>query len=78
MFTGKTRSLYMDNSMLPMASILAGMLVKYPILKLLLMGMGGANVIIKAGHEVLGRKHQEGIASTISRAASGIQYRTIS
>ena len=44
-------------------------------LKMLLMGMGGANLLNKAGHEVLGRKQQEGIAPTVSPAASRIQYR---
>ena len=42
---------------------------------MLLMGMGGANLLNKAGHEVLGRKQQEGIAPTVSPAASRIQYR---
>ncbi len=32
---------------------------------MLLMGMGGANLLNKAGHEVLGRKQQEGIAPTV-------------
>ena len=31
-------------------------------------GMGGANLLNKAGHEVLGRKQQEGIAPTVSPA----------
>ena len=75
LFTGKTKSLNMDNSLLPLASIVAGMFVKNPILKMLLMGMGGANLLNKAGHEVLGRKQQEGIAPTVSPAASRIQYR---
>ena len=65
LFTGKTKSLNMDNSLLPLASIVAGMFVKNPILKMLLMGMGGANLLNKAGHEVLGRKQQEGIAPTV-------------
>lgn len=75
LFTGKTKSLNMDNSLLPLASIVAGMFVKNPILKMLLMGMGGANLLNKAGHEVLGRKQQEGIAPTVSPATSRIQYR---
>ena len=41
LFTGKTKSLNMDNSFLPLASIVAGMFVKNPLLKMLLMGMGG-------------------------------------
>ena len=57
--TGKTKSLNMDNSMLPLASIVAGMFVGNPILKMLLVGMGGANLINKAGHEVLEQKQNE-------------------
>lgn len=59
LFTGKTKSLNMDNSMLPLASIVAGMFVGNPILKMLLVGMGGANLINKAGHEVLEQKQNE-------------------
>ena len=61
LFTGKTKSLNMDNSMIPLASIVAGMFVKNPILKMLLMGMGGANLLNKAGHEALERKQNEGV-----------------
>lgn len=75
LFTGKTKSLNMDNSLLPLASIVAGMFVRNPILKMLLMGMGGANLLNKAGHEVLGRQ-QEGLASSaVNQAASHVQYR---
>lgn len=76
LFTGKTKSLNMDNSLLPLAAIAAGIFVNNPILKMLLMGMGGANLLNKAGHEVLGRKQQEGIASSVaSISASRMQYR---
>ena len=60
LLTGKTKSLNMDNSMIPLASIVAGMFVKNPILKMILIGMGGANLINKAGHEALERKANEG------------------
>ena len=40
---------------MPYASVLAGMFVKNPILKMLLIGMGGANLLNKAGHEVLSK-----------------------
>lgn len=76
LFTGKTKSLNMDNSLLPLASIVAGMFVKNPILKMLLMGMGGANLLNKAGHEVLDRKQQEGIAPPVAGpVAPRVQYR---
>ena len=60
LLTGKTKSLNMDNSMIPLASIVAGMFVKNPILKMLLIGMGGANLINKVGHEALEKKANEG------------------
>ena len=61
LLTGRTKSLNMDNSMIPLASIVAGMFVKNPILKMLLIGMGGANLINKVGHEALERKANEGL-----------------
>ena len=66
LFTGKTKSLNMDNSLMPLASIVAGMFVKNPMLKILLMGMGGANLLNKAGHEALDRKKNEGMQSGAS------------
>lgn len=70
LFTGKTRSLNMDNSLLPLASIMAGMFVRNPILKMLLIGIGGANLINKAGHGVLERTQNE------SAAPSRIPYKS--
>lgn len=72
LFTGKTKSLNMDNSMIPLASIVAGMFVKNPILKMMLIGMGGANLLNKAGHEALERKASEGIV-TNGRNGTGQQ-----
>ena len=65
LFTGKTKSLNVDNSMLPLASIVAGMFVGNPILKMLLVGMGGANLINKAGHEVLEQKQNESVGAAL-------------
>ncbi len=59
MFTGKTEGLNMKNTMMPLASILLGMFVRNPILKLALIGFGGANLINKAGKESLGWQHQQ-------------------
>lgn len=53
MFTGKSRNLKFGDNLLPIGSIIAGMFVKNPILKLLLIGLGGANLLNKAGHEAL-------------------------
>ena len=61
LLTGKTKSLNMDNSMIPLASIVAGMFVKNPILKMMLIGIGGFNLLNKVGHEALERKANEGI-----------------
>jgi hypothetical protein len=75
LFTGKTKSLNMDNSLIPMASIVAGMFVKNPILKMLLIGMGGANLLNKAGHEALDNKKNEGVSVNNSTASQQTQYR---
>ena len=65
MFTGKSKMNIKDN-LLPIASIAAGMFVKNPILKMVLIGMGGMNLINKAGHEVLGNR-QEALGNDGSR-----------
>ena len=52
-FTGKTKSLGLKDNMLPLASIVAGMFVRNPILKMVLIGMGGLNLLNKVGHEAL-------------------------
>ena len=54
--TGKTQSLGIKDNLLPIASIVAGVFIKNPMLKMLLIGMGGANLLNKAGHEMLGRE----------------------
>ena len=54
-FTGKTQSLRFGDNLLPIASIVAGLFVRNPLLKMLLVGLGGANLLNKAGHEALGR-----------------------
>lgn len=53
MWTGKTKSVNLKENLVPYASVLAGMFVKNPIMKMLLIGMGGANLLNKAGHEAL-------------------------
>lgn len=55
MFTGKTEKLKLKDNMFPLAAIFAGMFVKNPILKLMLIGLGGANLLNKAGHEAMER-----------------------
>lgn len=55
LFTGKTKSIGLKDNMLPIASILLGMFIKNPILKMVLVGMGGLNLLNKAGHEAIER-----------------------
>lgn len=45
--------------MIPIASILIGMFVKNPLLKMVLIGMGGANLLNKMGHEAIDRRHPD-------------------
>lgn len=65
MFTGKTRNLKFGDNMLPLAAIIAGMFVKNPLLKMLLVGLGGANLLNKAGHEAL--ENRDGVKTTSAR-----------
>lgn len=55
MMTGKTQSLHLRNNLIPMASVVAGLFIKNPILKMVLIGMGGLNLVNKAGHESIER-----------------------
>lgn len=71
-FTGKTQSLRFGDNLLPIASIVAGIFVRNPLLKMLLVGLGGANLLNKAGHEALqerteGKLHED--------AGYDVQYR---
>lgn len=54
MFTGKSSSFTIGNNILPLAAIAAGMFSHNPLLKLMLMGFGGVNLLNNAGHEALG------------------------
>lgn len=53
MFTGKTPNLKLQDNLMPLAAIVGGMFVKNPLLKLLLIGFGGANILNKAGHAAI-------------------------
>lgn len=62
LFTGRTRSLDLKDNMLPLASVLVGLFVRNPLLKTLLIGMGGLNLLNKAGHEVVeGKRMADGV-----------------
>lgn len=54
MFTGKTSSFTIGNNILPLAAIAVGLFSKNPLLKLMLMGFGGLNLLNNAGKETLG------------------------
>lgn len=81
LFTGKTKSLNLQDNLLPIASIVGGMFVKNPILKMLMIGLGGANLINKAGHEALERSNASslgvanGTSATVSSAQGRVHYR---
>ena len=72
MFTGKTKSLGIKDNLVPVAAIMAGLFVKNPLLKMTLIGLGGANLINKAGHEQLAR--QEGILEDPAPQARYLRY----
>lgn len=79
LFTGKTQSLGLKDNMMPIAAILAGMFVKNPLLKMTLIGMGGANLLNKAGHEALANKREGNDGNAISygnTTAQAVQYKS--
>lgn len=53
--TGRTQSLHLRDNLIPKASIVAGMFIRNPLLKMVLIGMGGMNLLNKAGHESIDR-----------------------
>lgn len=55
MFTGTTSSLKLKDNIFPLATIFAGMFIKNPILKMMLISLGGANLLNKVGHEAIER-----------------------
>ncbi len=54
LFSGKNKSFTLNNSLLPLAAIFAGMFIRNPLLKMMLIGLGGASLLNKAGQEALG------------------------
>ena len=69
LLTGKTQSLGLKDNLMPIASIAAGMFVRNPILKMLLVGMGGLNLLNKAGHEAIENHAREELAQGTSPTA---------
>ena len=74
LFTGKSKSLNLKDNILPIASILIGLFTRNPLLKMVMIGMGGMNLLNKAGHESLEKKNN-GISNGDNR---NIQYKTYS
>jgi len=72
MFTGKTQSLGVRDNLVPIASIMAGIFVKNPLLKMTLIGLGGANLLNKAGHEQLAKR--DGVTVETSVQNRFLQY----
>ena len=58
LFTGKTKNMNFKNGVMPLASVMAGMFVKNPLLKMTLMGFGGMKLLDTAGGEILERKSE--------------------
>ena len=73
-FTGKSSSLTPKNNLLPIASIVGGLFVKNPILKMLMIGLGGANLINKAGHESLHQRNHPDEDYTATQTTRYKQY----
>ena len=72
MFTGKTQSLGVRDNLVPIASIMAGLFVKNPLLKMTLIGLGGANLLNKAGHDQLAKR--DGVTTETSVQNRFLQY----
>lgn len=64
LFTGKTKSLKLMDNLFPIASILMGLFSSNPLVKMLLVGLGGMNLMNKAGHETLEKKVPSEMRST--------------
>ena len=59
--TGKSKSLGLKDNLMPLASIVAGMFVRNPIMKMILIGMGGLNLVNKTGHEAIDNHKEQKI-----------------
>lgn len=68
MFTGKNPNMKLGDNLMPIAAIVAGLFIKNPLLKMLLMGFGGANLFNNAGHAAL----SQGYAKT----SKAVTYKT--
>lgn len=53
MFTGKNPNLKIQDNLMPLAAIMGGLFIKNPLLKLMMLGLGGAKLLNTTGHEAL-------------------------
>ncbi len=65
LFTGKTKSLKLMDNLFPLASILMGLFSRNPLVKMILVGLGGMNLMNKAGHESLEKKNPAGVRTEV-------------
>lgn len=65
MFTGQSEKMKFENNLLPIASIFMGMFVSNPLLKMMFIGLGGANLLNKGVHEAM---EEEGIKEPSQKA----------
>lgn len=64
MFTGKNPSMKLDDNLLPLAAVFGGLFVKNPLLKMLLLGFGGANLFNNAGHAAINQGRNKAVSPT--------------
>ncbi len=70
MFTGKNPNMKLEGNLMPLAAIMGGLFVKNPILKMLLLGFGGANLLNNAGHAA--------IKEATAKSNKAVTYKTYS
>ena len=56
MFTGKLKNFKLSDNLLPLAAIMVGFFMRNPLLKMLLIGLGGASLLNQATHTSLGQE----------------------
>ena len=75
LFTGKSKSLNLKDNILPIASILIGLFTRNPLLKMVMIGMGGLNLLNKAGYESLERMNT---TASNTESSKNAQYKSYS
>lgn len=64
MFTGKNPSMKLGDNLMPLAAIFGGLFVKNPLLKMLLLGFGGANLFNNAGQAAISQGRSKAVQAT--------------